>query len=89
MKLANRQAGYLSSLDLIHTQGCSTLILLCEASATAKRVKERQAMMKETSRKRRHHLRVPALPEEKIHIEQQAKQAGMSVARYLREVGQG
>src|SRR5690554_7322460 len=46
-------------------------------------------MMKETSRKRRHHLRVPVLPEEKIHIEQQAKQAGMSVARYLREVGQG
>lgn len=89
MKLANRQAGYLSSLDLIHTQGCSTLILLCEASATAERVKERQAMMKETSRKRRHHLRVPVLPEEKIHIEQQAKQAGMSVARYLREVGQG
>ena len=49
-------------------------------------------MIKETSRKRRHHLRVPVLPEEKIHIEQQAKQAkqaGMSVARYLREVGQG
>lgn len=44
---------------------------------------------KQKNRKRRHHLRVPVLPEEKEVIERQAKQAGMSVARYLREVGQG
>lgn len=43
-----------------------------------------------TDRKRRQqHLRVPVLPDEKEAIERQAKQAGMSVARYLREVGQG
>jgi hypothetical protein len=34
-------------------------------------------------------LRVPVFPEEKIEIERQAQQAGMSVARFLREVGQG
>ncbi len=39
--------------------------------------------------KRQQHLRVPVLPVEKETIERQAKQAGMSVARYLREVGQG
>jgi len=32
---------------------------------------------------------VYCLPEEKEHIEAQAKRAGMSAARYLREVGQG
>jgi hypothetical protein len=42
-----------------------------------------------TGRIRRHHLRVPVFPEEKAEIVQQAAQAGMSVARYLREVGQG
>jgi len=44
---------------------------------------------KQTGKKRRHHLRVPVFPEEKGEIERQAKQAGMSVARFLREVGQG
>lgn len=44
---------------------------------------------KKTGRKRRHHLRVPVLPEEKEQIERQARQAGLSVACYLREVGQG
>jgi len=44
---------------------------------------------KQTDKKRRHHLRVPVFPEEKGEIERQAKQAGMSVARFLREVGQG
>lgn len=44
---------------------------------------------KQTDRKRRQHLRVPVFPDEKEAIERQAKQAGMSVARYLREVGQG
>nr|BCU00967.1 conjugal transfer transcriptional regulator TraJ [uncultured bacterium] len=39
--------------------------------------------------KRKHHLRVPVFPEEQAAIERQAKQAGLSVARYLREVGQG
>ncbi|WP_260292380.1 conjugal transfer transcriptional regulator TraJ [Sedimenticola hydrogenitrophicus] len=40
-------------------------------------------------RKRRQHLRVPVFPDEKETIERQAKQSGLSVARYLREVGQG
>ena len=44
---------------------------------------------KQAPRKRYHHLRVPVFPQEKEIIERQAKQAGMSVARYLREVGQG
>lgn len=42
-----------------------------------------------TTRKRYHHLRVPVFPEEKEGIERQARQAGLSVACYLREVGQG
>ena len=44
---------------------------------------------KQTGRKRRHHLRVPVFPDEKETIEHQARQAGLSVARYLRDVGQG
>lgn len=44
---------------------------------------------KQTGRKRHHHLRVPVFPNEKEKIEQQARQAGLSIARYLREVGQG
>jgi hypothetical protein len=32
---------------------------------------------------------VPVFPEEQTEIARQATQAGMSVARYLREVGQG
>ncbi|KAI5911941.1 conjugal transfer transcriptional regulator TraJ [Azoarcus sp. PA01] len=42
-----------------------------------------------TAGKRKHHLRVPVFPEEKKLIEDQARRAGMSVARFLREVGQG
>lgn len=41
------------------------------------------------ARKRTQHLRVPVFPEEKSVIEQQAATARVSVARYLREVGQG
>ena len=44
---------------------------------------------KQTGRKRRQPLRVPVFPDEKEEIERQARQAGLSVARYLREVGQG
>lgn len=40
-------------------------------------------------RKRRQHLRVPVFPEEKGLIEANAQKAGISVAAYLREVGQG
>ncbi|KTF32280.1 conjugal transfer transcriptional regulator TraJ [Xanthomonas translucens] len=43
----------------------------------------------DTVRKRRRHLRVPVFPDEAQAIEDNAKRAGMSVARYLREVGQG
>lgn len=44
---------------------------------------------KPTTGKRKHHLRVPVFQDEKTLIEEQAKRAGMSVARFLREVGQG
>ena len=44
---------------------------------------------KQTARNRRQHLRVPVFPEEKEEIERHARHAGLSVARYLREVGQG
>ena len=44
---------------------------------------------KEHGRRRRQHLRVPVFPEEKDEIEANAKRAGLSVARYLREVGMG
>ncbi|MCS6730655.1 conjugal transfer transcriptional regulator TraJ, partial [Proteus mirabilis] len=39
--------------------------------------------------KRSHHLRVPVFNDEKEIIESMARSTGMSVARYLREVGQG
>ena len=44
---------------------------------------------KKPGKKRSHHLRVPVFDDEKDAIEAQAARAGMSVARYLREVGQG
>lgn len=43
----------------------------------------------DTARKRHRHLRVPVFPEEAQAIEENAKRTGMSVARNLREVGQG
>jgi len=39
--------------------------------------------------KRKQHLRVPVSPAEKDAIEANAKKAGISVARYLRDVGMG
>ena len=44
---------------------------------------------KPTAGKRKHHLRVPVFPDEKQLIEEQARRAGMSIARFLRDVGQG
>ncbi|WP_417879410.1 conjugal transfer transcriptional regulator TraJ [Vibrio sp.] len=44
---------------------------------------------KRITRKSSTPIKVYCLPEEKEHIEAQAKRAGMSAARYLREVGQG
>jgi len=43
----------------------------------------------EVRAKRRKHLRVPVLDDEDAIIEANAKQVGMSKARYLREVGMG
>lgn len=43
----------------------------------------------ENERRRKQHLRVPVFPDEKGLIEENARAAGMSVARFLREVGQG
>lgn len=45
--------------------------------------------LRQTGHQRRQHLRVPVFPEEKAVIERQAQQAGLSIARFLREVGQG
>lgn len=42
-----------------------------------------------SARRRTQHLRVPVFAAEKALIEAQAQRAGMSVARFLREVGQG
>lgn len=44
---------------------------------------------KQITRKSSTPIKVYCLPEEKEHIEAQAKRAGMSAARYLREVGLG
>lgn len=44
---------------------------------------------KKPIQKRSHHLRVPVLPDEQEKIEGMAKQVGLSVAAYLREIGQG
>ena len=44
---------------------------------------------KPTAGKRKHHLRVPVFPDEKQLIEEQARRAGVSIARFLRDVGQG
>ena len=44
---------------------------------------------KRITRKNSTPIKVYCLPEEKEHIDAQAKRAGMSAARYLREVGQG
>lgn len=48
-----------------------------------------QDASKPTGHRRRQHLRVPVFPEEKAVIQHHAGQAGLSVARFLREVGQG
>jgi len=42
-----------------------------------------------SAQKRSHHLRVPVLPDEHEVIKKMAKQVGLSVAAYLREIGQG
>ncbi|AGS40913.1 conjugal transfer transcriptional regulator TraJ [Cycloclasticus zancles] len=44
---------------------------------------------KKVTRKSSPPIKVYCLPEEKLRIEAQAERAGMSAARYLREVGQG
>lgn len=98
MKLANRQAGYLSSLSLIRAYGTQRATCSARLSATADQEHETQRMRsrdnemerdEKPSAKRRQHLRVPVFPEEKALIEANAKKAGVSVARYLRDVGQG
>ncbi|CZP18802.1 conjugal transfer transcriptional regulator TraJ [Legionella pneumophila] len=44
---------------------------------------------KKPTRKHGRHLRVPVLPDEEISIKSNAAQAGLSIAEYLRRVGQG
>lgn len=41
------------------------------------------------TRKSGRHLRVPVLPDEEEAIKEKARQAGLSVAAYLRNVGMG
>lgn len=69
-------------------------ILLCEASGSRRQIMKKERLeVDETegksTRKRTQHLRVPVFPEEKALIESLANKAGLSVARYLRDVGQG
>lgn len=45
--------------------------------------------LRQKGRIRASDIRVPVFPEEREAIEQRARDAGMSVARYLRELGQG
>ena len=44
---------------------------------------------KKPTRKHGRHLRVPVLPDEENLIKSNAAQAGLSIAEYLRRVGQG
>lgn len=44
---------------------------------------------KTETRKHGRHLRVPVLPEEEEEIKKRAKQTGLSVAAYLRNIGLG
>jgi hypothetical protein len=44
---------------------------------------------KKTTRKGSPPIKVPVFPEERERIEANARAAGLSVARYLRAVGQG
>lgn len=92
VKLANRQAGQPTSLPLIRAWRRSTGILLCEAAGYRRLKMGEDAMENDDlqhGQKRRQHLRVPVFPQEKAEIEANARQAGYSVARYLREVGCG
>lgn len=50
---------------------------------------EGNAAQSKPAEQRRQHLRVSVFPEEKELIEANARRAGASVARYLRDVGQG
>lgn len=58
------------------------------STASSKKAVNRTAVA-EGAKKRIQHLRVPVLPEEKAVIEANAAMAGVSVARFLRDVGQG
>ena len=99
MKLANRQAVYLSSLPLIRTS-CSTGMPAFRGltAAAALSLQEREpGVQKKTAteepqrptRKAGRHLRVPVLPDEEAQIKQLAASTGLSVASYLRNVGLG
>jgi len=66
--------------------------LSCSARQLATAEKKGKAPMNEEikqGQRRSHHLRVPVLATEKEVIEANAAKAGLSVASYLRRVGQG
>ena len=64
-------------------------ILLCEVDGS-RRQKLSEVMEKQrTTRKGSPPIKVYCLPEERQQIEANARAAGLSIARYLREVGQG
>jgi hypothetical protein len=50
-------------------------------------MKKKASDTEAAERRRKQHLRVPVTADEKVEIERRASQAGLSVARYLREVG--
>jgi hypothetical protein len=98
VKLANRQAGYLTSLFPYSHFVLNGNLALRGESATADKT-ERQSRntsnwtpmenSEKPTRKRGRHLRVPVLPDEERAIKENADRAGLSVAAYLRNVGLG
>jgi hypothetical protein len=81
-----------SSLNLIRTWGCSTVILPAGPSGYRRQVHEACTVTdnkKHTTRKASPPIKVYCLPCERAEIEANAAQAGMSMASYLREVGRG
>ena len=91
MKLANRRADYLPSLDPYSRYALNGNPALRGRAATAAIIKGKPMEKNEKALTRKHgtHLRVPVLAHEKLAIVRQAEAAGLSIAAYLRNVGLG
>lgn len=94
-KLANRQAGYATSLPpyshfVLNGASCSARLTAAAVSRSRSRANQnRQARSDMEETKRKQHLRVPVFEHEKRDIEESARAAGLSVAAYLRQLGLG